>query len=131
MLVLLNKVIKMNSITVNSHKEIPIPYTGIVKWGFATFTYLNNIQHSFNDEPSATYNNGDRSWHFNGKLHRVGYMAVIYNNNGSGGYYLDGKRYGGLTMTSRTTKDYWRECWEKYRTPQNELHLMANLLAAK
>ena len=111
--------------------SLPTNYSGIVKTTAGSFyTYLNGQQHSYNDEPSSVYSDAGRSWHFNGKLHRVGYMAVIYRD-GSGGYYLDGKRYGGLTMTSRTMKDYWRECWEKYRTPQNELHLMANLLAAK
>lgn len=67
----------------------------------------------------------------NGKHHCVGEPAYIgdeFRARGARGewYYLDGRSY-----VSTDLKQYWIECWEKYRTPENEQIIMAKLLGSK
>lgn len=109
--------------------NLPANYSGIVQTTAGTiYTYLNGKLHSYNDEPASAYKSGSRAWYKHDLLHRVGFMACI-SKDGSGMYYLDNKHYS--EFAGRSIKQYWIDCLKKYRTPQNELHIMANLLAAK
>jgi len=45
--------------------------------------------HSFDDKPAVVYDNGDKWWYKEGKLHRVGGPAVDWTN-GAKGWYKEG-----------------------------------------
>ncbi len=52
----------MNIIKVDSHREIPVDYTGIVLWSDDTKSwYLNGKLHR-TDGPAVEYPNGTKIW---------------------------------------------------------------------
>ena len=63
-----------------------------------------------------------------GKHHCVGYPAYIGIEDIDQWYYLDGMNYG---RCDDDLKEYWKRCWDEYRTEENEKMIMAKLLAAK
>ena len=53
-------------------------------------TYLNDILHSFDDQPSITDLNGKRMWYQHGKLHRDDDKPAIIYPNGVCIWYING-----------------------------------------
>lgn len=125
----------MKTITLKNEQELLYKkeyknYTGRVEYSdqfnrahnFLWTTYLNGKRHSFNDEPAGISGAGRQLWYENGLVHRVGgYASMVIN--GTCLYYLNNEpRYN--------ANEYWKECLEKYRTPENELRIMAGILSA-
>jgi hypothetical protein len=68
---------------------------------FGTIKYFKDDQlHSYNDNPSVFWEDGDKIWHKNGRLHRLTGPAVI-NYDGWKGYFVNDE---GMT----------REQWENH-----------------
>ena len=62
--------------------------------------YLNfNIY----DEQGITYEDGDKYWHLNGKLHRTDGPACEYSN-GHKSWYLNGKYYSAEVFNEKVKK---------------------------
>jgi hypothetical protein len=53
-------------------------------------SYLNNRLHSFNDQPAAEYENGNKYWYRHGKRHRRNLPAIEWCN-GYKQWYWKGK----------------------------------------
>ena len=63
-----------------------------------------------------------------GKHHCVGSPAYIHSEDTDHQwYYLSGRGYG----SGDDLKEYWKRCWDEYRTEENEKMIIAKLLAAK
>lgn len=115
----------MNRIVVSSIYEVPKDYTGIVEFvnrvAYVRATYLNGQYHSYDDQPALEYETGSLAWYKNGTGHRIGAAAYI-NARGIVEWWLDGERWA-------YESNYWKECWKRYRTPENEQLIMSKLLA--
>ena len=116
----------MNRISVSYARNIPVNFTGIVDFidnpSYIQATYLNGEHHSFDDQPAIRYSVGSLGWYKEGYVHRFGAPAYIIH--GKGEFWLDNVRWA-------NENNYWKECWKRYRTPENEQLIMAKLLAAK
>lgn len=108
--------------------SLPKDYTGAIECCLsgARYTYLNGLPHSFDDKPALHHNDYD-AWFMNGKLHRVGRPAAIYHTNNEVSYRLECKP---ILYVEWRMKQYWIDCWEKYRTPENENLIIAGLLSS-
>ena len=112
--------------------DIPIDFTGIIEYeNGGKQTFLNGWLHSFNDEPADIDTAGrTKRWFHNGNLHRVGLPAVICDD-GSFEYRLNFNFYMGSHFKDKhSTKQYWTNCWNIYRTKDNEHIIMAGLLSS-
>jgi len=60
-----------------------------------TIKYYNRVEtyndkdelHSFNDNPAVDYNDGDKWWYKEDKLHRLNGPAIEWANGGKGWFY--------------------------------------------
>jgi len=82
----------MNSITINSSFEIPINYTGHIKYvnGYQAW-YKNGLIHR-DDGPAVIWADGTQFWYRYGECHREDGPAVV----GTGSeprWWLNGKHY--------------------------------------
>ena len=117
----------MNRIRVGSMLDIPTDFTGIAEFTDGSMwleaTYLNGNYHSYDDLPAVRYSGGSLEWYKDGKVHRFGEFAYI-SSRGKGEWWLDGDRWA-------DENNYWKECWKRYRTKENEQLIMSKLLAGK
>jgi hypothetical protein len=80
----------MQVIAVKNRREVPKYYTGIVKWGGATFWLLKGLLHRKKGGPAIEWPSGGREWYLNGKRHRKNGPAAEYPN-GSKEWWLDNR----------------------------------------
>ena len=82
----------MKTIKVKEWDEIPKEYTGIVEYNNGDKKwYLNGKLHRI-DGPACEYANGDKAWRLNGVLHRENGPAVE-RFNGTKSWHLNGKHH--------------------------------------
>ena len=58
---------------------------------------------NIDDEQEITYEDGDKYWHLNGKLHRTDGPACEYSN-GHKSWYLNGKYYSAEVFNEKVKK---------------------------
>ena len=84
--------------------------------------YLNGKLHR-EDGPAIEFANGDKSWYLNNKLHREDGPAVEYDN-GSKHWYLNGKLHREEEFNNRTNAELTLdEISEKFNIPLDKLRI--------
>ena len=56
-------------------------------------SYLNGMEHSFNDQPAIEYPNIDKSWYRYGNRHRGNDLPAFISKNGYKSWHWNGKRH--------------------------------------
>lgn len=112
---------------------LPNNFTGIIKYeNGSKQTFLNGCAHSFDDEPAdIDAIRRENRWYNSGQLHRVGLPSLVCDD-AVFEYRLNGHFYFGSGYKERySIKQYWTNCWNVYRTQENEHLIMAGLLSSK
>jgi len=102
----------MKSITINNLHEVPIDYTGCVKFINGDKRWLKKGNFHREDGPAIIWANGFQAWYNNGQFHREDGPAVVWPN-GAKEWYLNNEYY--------TEEDYWRELHKRGKISNEEL----------
>ena len=99
----------METIKVESSRQIPRGFTGIAEWPDGRKEwYLNGERHRV-DGPAIEWANGTKAWFLNGKPHREDGPAIEYAD-GAKEWYLNSKRHrvdGPAREWADGSKEWW------------------------
>jgi len=104
----------VNSITVNSYKEIPKGYTGHFKFTNGTQAWYKNSKLHREDGPAVIYPDGTQWWYKNSLKHREDGPAVIYP---------DGEQFWYLNNMIYSKRDFYKELYKRGIITEQELFI--------
>jgi len=104
----------MKSILISSSSDIPINYTGHVKYSDGTQKWYKNGKVHREDGPAVIYSNGTQYWYKNGEFHREDGPTVIH---------VDGKQYWYLNDKKYSRDNYYRELYKQGKITKTELFI--------